>query len=63
MAAHNLLAEPRSAVNEKTWNTLVAKFPSEDHAAVSAAAAEAALMSATEGADGNAPPQRPHDEY
>ena len=41
----------------------MAKFPSEDHAAVSTAAAEAELASATEGEDGNAPPWRPDNEY
>ena len=40
----------------------MAKFPSEDHAGVSTAAAEAVLASATEGEDGNAPPWRPDDE-
>ena len=40
------------------------KFSSEDHAAVSAAAAaEAVLASATEGEDGNTPSWRPDDEY
>ena len=58
VAARNLLAEPQSAGNE-TWNTLVVKFPSEDNAAVSAAAAEAVLASATEGEDENAPPMAP----
>ncbi|CAN0518643.1 unnamed protein product, partial [Laminaria digitata] len=61
--ARNLLAEPRSAGNEETWNTLVAKFPPEDRAAVSAAAVTAVLASATEVEDGNAPPWRPDDEY
>ena len=63
VAARNLLAEPRSVGNEETWNKMVAKFPSEDHAAVSAVAAEAVLASATEGEGGNAPPWRPDDEY
>ena len=63
MAARNLLAEPRSNGNEETWNTLVSKFPSEDHAAVSAAAAAAVLASATEVGDGNSPAWRPDDEY
>ena len=63
VAARNLLAEPRSAGNEETWSTLAAKFPSEDHAAVSAATAEAVLVSVTEGGDGYAPPWRPDDEY
>ena len=62
VAARNLLAEPRSAGNEQTWNTLMAKFPCEDDAAESAAAAEAVLASATEGEDGNAPPW-PDDKY
>ena len=62
VAARNLLAESRSAGNEESWNTLVAKFPSEDHAAVSTVAAEALLASATEGEDGNAPPW-PDDKY
>ena len=62
MAARNLLAEPRSAGNEETWNTLVVKFPPENHAAVSAAAT-AALASVTEVEDGNAPPWRPDGEY
>ena len=44
-------------------NTLVPKFPFEDHAAVSAAAAAAVLASATEVEDGNAPPWRPDDGY
>ena len=48
VAARNLLAEPRSGGKEQTWNTLVCKFPSEDHAAVPAAAAAAVLASATE---------------
>ena len=47
VTARNLVAEPRSAGNEETWNTLVAKFPPEDHAAVSTAAASV-LASATE---------------
>ena len=49
VAARNLLVKPRSAENEETWNTLVAKFPYDDQAPVSAAVAEAALASATEG--------------
>ena len=61
VAARNLLAEPRSEGNEETWNTLGSKFPSEDHAAVSAAAADAVLASATKAEDGNAPPWRPDD--
>ena len=58
MAASTLLAEPRSAGSDETWTTLVAKFPSEDHTAVSTAAVAAAavLASATEAEDGNAPP-------
>ena len=63
MAARNLLAEPRSAGTEETWSTLVAKFPPEDHAAVSAAAAAAVLASGIEVEDGNAPPWCPDDEY
>ena len=55
MAARGFLAEPRSAGNEETWNTLVSKRPPEDHAAVSAAAAAAVLASATEIQQGNAP--------
>lgn len=50
------LAEPRSASNEETWPTLVAKSPSEDHTPVSAAATNAALASTTEVKDGNTPP-------
>ena len=57
VAARILLAEPRSAGNEETWSTLVAKFLSEYHAAVSAAA------TATETEEGNAPRWRPDDEY
>ena len=41
----------------------MAKFPSEDHAAVSAAAVAAVLASATEAEDGNALLWRPDDEY
>ena len=42
----------------------MAKFSSEDHAAVSAAAAVAAVLaSATEVDDGNAPSWLPDDEY
>ena len=63
MAARALLAEPRSAGSKETWNTLVAKFPSEDHAAVSAAAAAAVLANATEAKDGNAPPWRLDNKY
>ena len=63
MAARNLLAEPRSAGTEETRNAMLAKFTSEDHAAVSAEAAEAVLASATEREDGNARPGRPDDEY
>ena len=63
VAARNLLAEPRSAGNEETWKTLVTKFPSEDHTAVSATTADAVLASATEGEDGNVPKWRRDDEY
>ena len=65
MAASTLLAEPRSAGSDETWTTLVAKFPSEDHTAVSTAAVAAAavLASATEAEDGNAPPWRPDNEH
>ncbi|CAN0518077.1 unnamed protein product, partial [Laminaria digitata] len=63
VAARNLLAEPRSAGNEETWKTLVAKFPPEDRAAVSVGEAAAVLASATEVEHGNAPPWRPDDEY
>ena len=41
----------------------MSKFPSEDHAAVSAAAAAAVLASATEVENVNAPAWRPDDEY
>ena len=41
----------------------MAQFPSEDHAAVSAAATAAVLASATEAEDGNAPPWRLDNEY
>ena len=58
VVARNLLVEPRSPGTEETWSTLVSKFPSEDHAAVSAAEA-AVLASATEVEDTNAPPWRP----
>ena len=64
VAARNLLAESPSEGNEETWRILVSKFPSEDHAAVSAAAAAAAVIaSATEVEDRNALPWRPDDEY
>ena len=63
MAARDLLAESRSAGTEEVWNTLVAKFPSEDHTAVYAAAVDALLARATEGEDANASPWRPDDEY
>ena len=59
VAAHILLAEQRSAGNKETCNTLVAKFLPEDHATVTAPAAEAVLASATGGGDGNSPPWRP----
>ena len=63
MATGTLVTEPRSAGNEETWSTLVVKFPSEDHVAVSAPAAAAVPASATEAEDGNAPPWRPDDDY
>ena len=67
VAARNILVEPRSAGNEKTWNTLVAKFPPDDHAAVSTAAAAAAVAAVlarrTEVEDGNAPLWRLVDKY
>ena len=64
MEARNLLAEPRSAGNQETWTTLVVKFPSEDHAFVSAAAAAAvALTSATNVKSENSPPWHPNDMY
>ena len=62
VAARNLLAEPRSEGNEEAYNTLVSKFPSEDHAVASAAAVAAVLASATEVEDRKAPPWRPDDE-
>ena len=63
MVARNLLEEPRSAGNKETWNTLVAKFTPEHHAAVCAVAAAAALTSVIEVEDGNDPPWRPDNEY
>ena len=63
VAARNRLVEPRSARKEGTWNILVAKLPSEDHATVSAGAVDAELARATEGEDANASPWRPDDEY
>ena len=58
-----LLAEPRSAESEEAWNTLVAKFPPEDHVTGSVAAAAAVPASATDVEDGNAFPWRRDDEY
>ena len=63
VAACTLLAERRSAGNEGAWSTMVAKFPSKDPAAVSAAAAAAVLANVTEAEDGNAPRWRPGNEY
>ena len=63
VVARNLLAEPRSAGNEETCSPLVATFPSEDYAAVSAAAAAAVLASTTEVEEGNVPPWRSDDEH
>ena len=63
MASRTLWADPRSAGNEETWSTLVAKAPSQGHAAVSATAAAAVLVSATEAEDGNASPWRPDNEH
>ena len=63
VAACNRLAEPRSEGDEEAWNTLLSKFPSEDHATVFAAAAAAVLVNAAEVEGGNTPPWRPDDEY
>ena len=57
-AARNHLAELQSAGDERTRDTLVVKFPSEDHATVFAAAtavAAAGLASATDVEDGLSP--------
>ena len=63
-AACNLLAELRSAENEETWVTLVAKLPSEDNAAESAVAAEASnAVECHRGGKWKCPPRRPDDEY
>lgn len=62
MAAPNRLAELPSARNEEAWNTLVVKFLSEDHAAVSATAA-LVMTSSTDVEDGNPPPCHPDDAY
>lgn len=62
-ATPNLLAEPRSAGDEETWNTLVTNFLSEDHAVGSAAGVDAVLASATLGEDGYAPLWRQDDKY
>ena len=51
----------RATINGKRGDVEHAKFPSENHAAVSAAAAVAVLAGATEGEDGNASPWRPDD--
>ena len=55
--ARTLLVDLRSAGNEKTWTSLLAKFRPEDHATVSAAAA-AVLASATDGKKESTPPWR-----
>lgn len=55
MIACNLLAGPRLAVTEETWNTLLVKFVPEDHAAVFVAAVAPVLVNATDAEDGNAP--------
>ena len=53
VAARNLPAEPRSAGNDKTWNALVAKFPSENHAAVSGGVKPVSLRARTLHETGN----------
>ena len=63
MAARTRLAEPRSAGNQETLSSLVAKFSSENHAAISAVAVAAVPASATEAVDGNARPWRADTEY
>ena len=62
ISIRTLLAEPRSGDKKETWATLVAKFPTEDNTILSAASAAAALASATELEDGNAPSWRPDDQ-
>ena len=59
----NILAKPHSDAIEETWNTLVTKFSSEDHVAVSAAAAAAVLTGPTDAEDVNAHPWRHDDMY
>lgn len=46
VAARTLLVEPRSTGKEKPWPTLMATFPTEEHATVSAAAAATVPASA-----------------
>lgn len=55
------MAQACSAGNEKTWLALVAEFPPEDYAAVSAAVA--VLASTTRGRRRDRSPWRPDDEY
>lgn len=59
VAAYTFLVEPRSASNGEMWATLVAKFPAEDNAAVSTAAAVACLARATKDEDGEPSPVAP----
>lgn len=61
-AARTLLADSRSADNEETWTTLLAEFPPDDRAAVSAPAATI-LASGTEGEEGSAPAWLPNVEF
>ena len=63
VVARAIIAEPRPAGSEKTWDTLVAKLSPEDHTAVSSVVAAEGLVNATETEDESAPPPRLGKEF
>ena len=61
VAARSLLAEPRAPGNEETWERVKAKFPEENQACISEAAAAAVAARPTDQEKGSVPNWRPEE--
>ena len=63
MAVRNLLAEPRAPGNEETSKCIKAKFPEENQACISEAAAAAVAAKSSDQEEGSVPNWRPEEEF
>ena len=63
VAARSLLAEPRAPGNEETWERVKTKFPEENQACVSEAAAATVAASSSDQKEGSVPNWRPEEQF